>query len=56
VRDELGLTTAQLETLALNSFDASFASPELREVWKDEVRAWSTEQDTRGRREVVDDD
>jgi adenosine deaminase len=42
VRDELGLTTAQLETLALNSFDASFAPPELREAWKDEVHAWST--------------
>ena len=55
VRDELGLTTAQLETLALNSFDASFAPPELREAWKDEVRAWSTEQGTGGRREVVDD-
>ncbi len=55
VRDELGLTTAQLETLALNSFDASFAPPELREAWKDEVHAWSTQQVTGDRREVVDD-
>jgi adenosine deaminase len=54
-RDELGLTTAQLETLALNSFDASFAPPELREAWKDEVHAWSTQQATGDRREVADD-
>jgi adenosine deaminase len=55
VADELGLTTAQLETLALNSFDASFAPPELREAWKDEVRAWSTQQLTDSRPEQVDD-
>jgi adenosine deaminase len=55
VRDELGLTTAQLETLALNSFDASFAPPELREAWKDEVHAWSTQQVTAGPRDVLDD-
>jgi adenosine deaminase len=55
VRDELGLTTAQLATLALNSFDASFAPSELREAWKDEVRVWSTQQLTGDQLEIVDD-
>lgn len=44
VRDELALTTEQLQTLALNSFDASFAEPSLREAWKQEVRVWFDEQ------------
>ena len=55
VRDEFGLTTAQIETLALNSFDASFAPRELREAWKDEVHAWSIRQVTGNRGEIVDD-
>ena len=49
VRDELGLTTAHIETLALNSFDASFAPRELREAWKDEAHAWSIRQVTGNR-------
>ena len=44
VRDELALTTEQLQTLALNSFDASFADLARRETWKQEVHTWFAEQ------------
>ena len=33
------MTPGQLETLALNSFDASFIDDPRRQAWKQEVRA-----------------
>jgi adenosine deaminase len=38
VADELAVGADELETLALNSFDACFVDDERRERWKDEVR------------------
>ena len=37
VRRELGLTGAQMATLARNSFDACFAPDEAKKRWKTEV-------------------
>jgi adenosine deaminase len=39
VRAHLGLSDAQLQTLALNSFEACFAGPADTDRWKQEVRA-----------------
>jgi adenosine deaminase len=39
IRDEFGLGSGQLETLALNSFDAAFIDDSRRQAWKQEVRA-----------------
>jgi adenosine deaminase len=39
IRDQFALTPGQLETLALNSFDASFVDDSRRQAWKQEVRA-----------------
>jgi adenosine deaminase len=38
IGDQCGITPAQLETLALNSFDAAFIDDARREAWKQEVR------------------
>jgi len=38
IRDQLAVTPAQLETLALNSFDAAFIDDARRQAWKQEVR------------------
>jgi adenosine deaminase len=40
VQRELSLGPKEMETLALNSFDACFVDAERREAWKDEVRAY----------------
>jgi adenosine deaminase len=39
IRDQFALTPGQVETLALNSFDASFVDDSRRQAWKQEVRA-----------------
>jgi adenosine deaminase len=39
VREQCAVTPGQLETLALNSFDASFIDDSRRRAWKQEVRA-----------------
>ena len=39
IREQCGITPGQLETLALNSFDASFVDDSRRQAWKQEVRA-----------------
>ncbi len=39
IREQCGLTPGQLETLALNSFDAAFIDDSRRRAWKQEVRA-----------------
>jgi adenosine deaminase len=39
IREQFGLTPGQLETLALNSFDAAFVDDSRRQAWKREVRA-----------------
>ncbi|MCW2748617.1 MAG: adenosine deaminase [Nocardioidaceae bacterium] len=39
IQRDLGLSDDQLKTLALNSFDAAFISPEQRAGWKAEVEA-----------------
>jgi adenosine deaminase len=45
LREQCAVTPAQLETLALNSFDASFIDGPRREAWKQEVRdAFAGEQ------------
>jgi adenosine deaminase len=38
ISEQCGITPAQLETLALNSFDASFIDDSRRQAWKHEVR------------------
>jgi adenine deaminase len=38
VREEFALTPGQLETLALNSFDAAFIDDSRRQAWKQQVR------------------
>jgi adenosine deaminase len=38
VREQFALTPGQLETLALNSFDAAFIDDSRRQAWKHEVR------------------
>jgi adenosine deaminase len=38
IRDECAVTPGQLETLALNSFDAAFIDESRRQAWKTEVR------------------
>jgi adenosine deaminase len=38
IRDQCALSPGQLETLALNSFDASFIDGSRRQAWKQEVR------------------
>jgi adenosine deaminase len=38
IRDQCGVTPAQLETLALNSFDAAFIDDSRRQAWKQQVR------------------
>jgi adenosine deaminase len=38
IRDQCGITQDQLETLALNSFDAAFIDDTRRQAWKQEVR------------------
>jgi adenosine deaminase len=38
IREQCAITPAQLETLALNSFDASFVDDSRRQAWKQEVR------------------
>jgi adenosine deaminase len=40
IREQCALTPGQLETLALNSFDASFIDDSRRQDWKQEVRAF----------------
>jgi adenosine deaminase len=40
VREHCGLTPGQIETLALNSFDAAFIDDSRRRAWKQEVRAF----------------
>jgi adenosine deaminase len=39
VREQCALTPGQLETLALNSFDAAFIDDSRRQAWKQQVRA-----------------
>jgi len=39
IREQCAVTPGQLETLALNSFDASFIDDSRRQAWKQEVRA-----------------
>ena len=39
IQDQCGLTRGQLQTLALNSFDAAFTDDSHRYAWKQEVRA-----------------
>ena len=41
IREQCALTPGQLETLALNSFDAAFIDDSRRQAWKQEVRAAS---------------
>jgi adenosine deaminase len=38
IREQCGVTPIQLETLALNSFDAAFIDDSRRQAWKQEVR------------------
>src|ERR1700729_2390208 len=38
IRDQCGVTPVQLETLALNSFDAAFIDDSRRQAWKQQVR------------------
>ena len=38
IREQCGVTPVQLETLALNSFDAAFIDDSRRQAWKQEVR------------------
>jgi adenine deaminase len=38
IREQCAITPGQLETLALNSFDASFIDDSRRQAWKQEVR------------------
>src|ERR1700722_17914748 len=40
IRDQYALTPGQLETLALNSFDAAFIDDSRRQAWKQEVHAF----------------
>jgi adenosine deaminase len=40
IRDQYALTPGQLETLALNSFDAAFIDDSPRQAWKQEVHAF----------------
>jgi adenosine deaminase len=40
IQEQFGLTPGQLETLALNSFDAAFTGDTRRQAWKQEVRAF----------------
>jgi len=40
VQEQCGVTPGQLETLALNSFDAAFIAGSRREAWRQEVRAF----------------
>ena len=40
IREQCALTPGQLETLALNSFDASFIDGPRRQAWKQEVHAF----------------
>ena len=42
IQEECAITPGQLETLALNSFDASFINDSRRQAWKQEVRAFFT--------------
>ncbi len=39
IREQCAVTPGQIETLALNSFDASFIDDNRRQAWKQEVRA-----------------
>lgn len=38
IREQCDVTPGQLETLALNSFDAAFIDDSRRQAWKQEVR------------------
>ena len=40
IQEHCGVTLSQLETLALNSFDASFIDDSRRQAWKQEVHAF----------------
>ena len=40
IREQCGLTPGQLETVALNSFDAAFTDDSRRRAWKQDVRAF----------------
>jgi len=40
IQEQCHVTPGQLETLALNSFDASFIDDSRRRAWKQEVRAF----------------
>ena len=42
IQEQCAITPGQLETLALNSFDASFINDSRRQAWKQEVRAFFT--------------
>jgi len=44
IRQQCAVTPGQLETLALNSFDASFIDDTRRQAWKQQVRAAFTPQ------------
>jgi adenosine deaminase len=38
IREQCAITSGQLETLALNSFDAAFVDDARRQAWKQQVR------------------
>jgi adenosine deaminase len=40
IREHCAVTAGQVETLALNSFDAAFIDDSRRQAWKQEVRAF----------------
>lgn len=46
IREQCAITPGQLETLALNSFDAAFIDDARRQAWKQEVRAAFTREQT----------
>ena len=48
MRRELGLTDAQLATLARNSFDACFVPEDVRQRWKAEVDDFAARKELNG--------
>ena len=48
VRRELGLTDAQLATLARNSFEACFVPEDVRQRWKAEVDDFAARKELNG--------
>ena len=48
MRRELGLTDAQLATLAWNSFDACFVPEDVRQRWKAEVDDFAARKELNG--------